>query len=208
MERLTFNNNYDSAQRLEGIMYSYQGWDSGTVMTDMRSLSLLLFLLERGEIVITEHVFPFDNNIRDDDEIVAVYSALAPQTRWKQSIHTEMAGIRMNALKQMRQVGVPLYDDYICYQEGHINVHCGNIGPSQLLTHLARHPELKSFFIFSYPYWTENHMAKYFRFEFSNRVHSTARSYQEMIWDIVRKKSEANSLYTLRPVPEQRESTE
>lgn len=206
MERLTFTDNSDSAQRLEKIMYSYQGWGSSTVMTDMRSLSLLLFLLERGEIVITEHIFPFDDNIRDDDEIVAVYSALALQTRWKQTAHTEVEGIRMNALKQMRQVGVPFYDDYICYQDGHINVHCGNIGPSQLLVHLARHPELKSFFIFAYPYWTENHTAKYYRFEFSNRAHSTARSYQEMIWDIVRKKSEANSPF--RSVPEQRESSE
>ena len=187
MERLTFQDNFDSAQRLEEIMYSYQGWSSGTVMTDMRSLSLLLFLLERGEIVITEHVFPFDANVRDDDEIVAVYRALVPQTRWKQFAHTEVEGIRMNALKQMRQVGVPYYDDNICYQEGRIHVHCGNIGPSELLIHLAKHPELKSFFIFVYPYWTENHMAKYYRFEFSNRVHNTARSYQEMIWDIVRK---------------------
>ena len=103
MERLTFQDNFDSAQRLEEIMYSYQGWSSGTVMTDMRSLSLLLFLLERGEIVITEHVFPFDANVRDDDEIVAVYRALVPQTRWKQFAHTEVEGIRMNALKQMRQ---------------------------------------------------------------------------------------------------------
>ena len=57
MERLTFKNNFDSAQRLDEIMYSYQGWGGGTVMTDMQSLSLLLFLLEQGEIVVTEHVF-------------------------------------------------------------------------------------------------------------------------------------------------------
>ena len=200
MERLTFTDDPDSAHRLDEIMYSYQGWDSGTVMADMRSLSLLLFLLERGEIVITEHVFPFDYEIRNDDEALALYSALAPKTRWKQSIHTEAAGVRINALKQMRQVGVPFYDDYICYQEGHINVHCGNIGPSQLLTHLARHPELKSFFIFSYPHWTEDHTAKYYRFEFSSRAYNTACSYQEMIWDVMRKKSEANSPF--RPVPE------
>ena len=103
MERLTFKDNSDSAQRLEEIMYSYQGWSGGTVMSDMRSLSLLLFLLEQGEIVITEHIFPFDSNIRDDNETMAVYSALASQTRWKQFAHTEVEGIRMNALKQMRQ---------------------------------------------------------------------------------------------------------
>ena len=200
MERLTFKNNFDSAQRLDEIMYSYQGWGGGTVMTDMQSLSLLLFLLERGEIVVTEHVFPFENSIRDDDEIMSIYGGLASQTRWKQSLYTEMAGIRANAIRQMRQVGAPFYDDYICYQEGHINVHCGNIGPSQLLTHLAKHPELKSFFIFSYPHWTEDHTAKYYRFEFSSRAYNTACSYQEMIWDVMRKKSEANSPF--RPVPE------
>ena len=145
MERLTFTNDPDSAHRLDEIMYSYQGWDSGTVMADTQSLSLLLFLLERREIVITEHVFPYDHEIRNDKDALALYSALAPKTRWKQSTHTEAAGVRINALKQMRQVGVPFYDDYICYQDGRINVHCGNIGPSKLLAHLARHPELRSF---------------------------------------------------------------
>lgn len=206
MERLTFANDPDSAHRLDEIMYSYQGWDSGTVMADTRSLSLMLFLLEREEIVITEHVFPYDYEIRNDKNALALYSALAPKTRWKQSIHTEAAGVRINALKQMRQVGVPFYDDYICYQDGRINVHCGNIGPSQLLAHLARHPELKSFFIFAYPYWTENQTAKYYRFEFSSKVYGTAHAYQEMLWGIIRKKSEANSPF--RSVPKQEMTTE
>jgi hypothetical protein len=53
---------------------------------------------------------------------------------------------------------------------------------------------------------TENQTAKYYRFEFSSKVYGTAHAYQEMLWDIVRKKSEANTPF--QPVPKQEITTE
>lgn len=185
MEQLVFSDDMDSIHRLDEIMYSYQGRNQGTVMGDDRSLTVLLFLLKQGEIVVTEHTYPYDHSIRDDPEMMAVYDVLASQTRWRRFEYTEVEGIRINALKQMRQVGVPFYDDYICYQAGQISVHCGNIAPRELLTHLAERQELKRFYIFTYPYWTEDHTAKFFCFEFSDRAHHVAAKYRELMWEMM-----------------------
>ena len=186
MERLAFANDLDSIHRLDEIMYSYQRRHQGSVLGDDRTLDIFLFLLEHGEIVVTEHIYPHDYSIRENAEMMAVYNALAPQTRWKRFEYTEIESIRINALKQMLQKGTPSYDDYICYQEGQINVHGGNIAPKDLLTHIAGHQELKQFYIFAYPYWNEDKMAKYYCFEFSDNAHRIAIKYQEMIWDMIR----------------------
>ena len=185
MERLIFTNDLDSIHRLDQIMYSYQGRSQGSVLEDERTLNILLFLLEHGEIVITEYIYPHDYSIHENAEMMEVYCALVPQTRWKQFEHTEIEGVRINALKQMLEMGVPSYDDYICYQEGQINVHCGNIAPRELLTHLARHQELRQFYIFAYPYWSEDKTAKYYCFEFSDNARRVAIKYQEIILDMM-----------------------
>jgi len=185
MERLIFADNLDSIHRLDEIMYSYQGWDRGSVLGDDRSLTVLLFLLRHGAVLVTEHTYSYNYSIRDDAEMMTAYDALAAQTRWRRFQYTEVESIRVNALKQMRQVGIPFYDDYICYQNGQINVHCGNIGPRELLTHLAEHQELKRFYIFAYPYWTEDRTAKFFCFEFSDGAHRVAVKYREMMWEMM-----------------------
>ena len=166
-------------------MYSYQGRHQGSVLGDNRTLDIFLFLLEHGDIVVTEYIYPHDYSICENAEMMAVYNALAPQTRWKRFEYTEIEGIRINALKQMLQKGTPSYDDYICYQEGQINVHCGNIAPKDLLTRIAGHQELKQFYIFTYPYWSEDKTAKYYCFELSDNAHRIAIKYQEMIWDMI-----------------------
>ena len=56
MERLAFANDLDSIHRLDQIMYSYQGRHRGSVLGDDRTLDIFLFLLEHGEIVVTEHI--------------------------------------------------------------------------------------------------------------------------------------------------------
>ena len=183
MERLVFANDLNSIHRLDEIMYSYQGRSRGSVLVDERTLNVFLFLLEHGEIVVTEYIYPHDYSIHENAEMTAVYHALVPQTRWKQNEYTEIEGIRINALKQMLRKGTPSYDDYICYQEGQINVHCGNIAPKDLLTHIAGHQKLKKFYIFAYPYWSEDRTAKYYCFEFSDKAHRIAIKYQELIWE-------------------------
>lgn len=195
MERLIFADNLDSVHRLDEIMYSYQGRDQGSVAGDDQSLTVLLFLLRHGEVVVTEHTYPYDYSIRDDTEMMTVYNTLATQTRWRQFQHTEVEGVRVNALKQMRQVGIPFYDDYIRYQNGQISVHCGNIGPRELLTHLANHQELRRFNIFAYPYWTEERTAKFFCFEFSEGAHRVAVRYREKLWEMMCEAVRGSSSY-------------
>ncbi|MDE6590920.1 MAG: hypothetical protein K2K53_11370, partial [Oscillospiraceae bacterium] len=149
MGQISYISKFDSAEQLDKIMYSYPGWRRGTVMDDQRSLAVLLTMLTQDELAITEHTYPYDVNIYDDKEMVSLYDSLSRKTRWKQFERTAIGAVRINALRQMREVGVPVYDDYISYREGQINIHCGNIEPTTLLMNLVRHPELREFCIFT-----------------------------------------------------------
>ena len=111
----------------------------------------------------------------------------------KQFERTAIGVVRINALRQMREVGTPNYDDYISYRDGQINIHCGNIEPTTILTNLARHPELREFCIFAHPGRAQNGTAKYYRFDFSKEAHETAGRYQSEIYDYIRRKSEKYS---------------
>lgn len=193
MGQLIHLNKFDSAADLDKIMYSYRGRSHSSVMIDRRGLTVLLSMLVQGEIVITEHTYPYDANIRDDKEMLEVYHALALRTRWRMYAHTEIEEIRINALREMSTEGVPSYDDYICYHDGQVCVHCGNIDPTRLLTDFAQHPELKYFYIFTYPRRTKGHIAKYYCFEFSKEAHNMAVRYQNDCFDLVRKLSEKYS---------------
>ncbi len=193
MGQVIYLNKFDSAEELDKIMFSYRRSRYDTVMIDRRGLTVLLSMLVQGVVTITEHTYPYDSSIRDDEGIMAVYNALAPQTRWKQSARTKIEEIRINALREMRQEGVPFYDDYVCYQEGRVNVHCGNIDPTRLLTRLVQHPALKSFYIFTHPDRSKGSSARYYRFEFSDGARDTAVRYQESNHDLLRKASEKYS---------------
>jgi len=183
MGRIIYLKKFDSAEELDKIMFSYRRSRFDTVMIDRRGLTVLLSMLVQGEVTITEHTYPYDRNIRDDGETMAVYNALVPCTRWKQSAQSKIEEIRINALKEMTQEGVPSYDDYICYQEGRVNVHCGNIDPTTLLTRLVQHPELKDFYIFTRP---KSSSTSYYCFEFSDGAHEIAARYQESNPDLMR----------------------
>ena len=194
MGKLIHINKFDSADQLDKIMFSYSGWGRGTVFADQRSLTVLLSMLAHGEITITEHRYFFNPQIREDVKVAEIYQKLAPQTRWKLFAHTEIEGIRMNALKQMLQAGAPFYDDYICYKEGRINVHCGNVYPTQFLMHLYRHPGLEEFDIFTYPYSAEDGAASYYRFEVSKAAHETASRFQSATLEMMRGILEKSSI--------------
>lgn len=193
MGRISYISKFDSAEQLDKIMYSYPGWQRGTVMDDQRSLTVLLTMLTQDELAITEHAYPYDVNIYDDKEMVSVYESLSRKARWKLFERTAIGAVRINALRQMREVGVPIYDDYISYREGQVNIHCGNIEPTRLLMNLVRHPELREFCIFTHPGRAKSGTAKYYCFDFSKEAHDTADRYQNDIFDYIRRKSEKDS---------------
>ena len=189
MGQISYIGKFDSAERLDKILYSYPGWRRDTVMNEQRSLTVLLTMLTQDELAITEHTYPY----YDDKEMVLLYDSLARKTRWKHFERTAIGAVRINALRLMREAGPPDYDDYISYRNGQINIHCGNIGPTTLLMNLVRHPELREFIIFAHPSQAKEGTAKYYRFEFSKEAHDTAGRYQNDIFDYVRRISAKHS---------------
>ena len=192
---LKFSNNLDSAKRLDEIMNSYSGRDCGSIMADERSLVVMLTLLEHGKIVVTEHTYPYDRDIQSNSGMMDLYAELARETRWRRFGHTEIERIRLNALRQMRQEGRPSYDEeFICYRQGRICVHCGNIRLPELLLYLACHEQAERFVLFTYPYWTEDQTAKYYRFDLSETAITGAGIYRESVWNQTLKASEARGI--------------
>ena len=197
---LKFSNDLDSAKRLDEIMNSYSGRDRGSILTDEHSLAVTLVLLEHGRIIVTEHTYPYDQDFRGDSEMMEVYSELARETRWKRFAHTEIEGVRINALQQMRQEGKPSYDgEFMCWREGRIFAHCGNLTLPQLLLYLAGHEQAERFYLFTYPYWTEDHTAKYYRFDLSETAIKGAEIYRESIWEKLRQASQASDIFPTFP---------
>ncbi len=200
---LTFIDDLASAKRLDEIMNSHPGRDQGSIMADESSLGVMLFLLAHRKITVTEYAYPFDRDIQNDREMMEAYSELARQTRWRRFERTEIERIRVNALRQMQQEGKPSYDgDFICYREGRSCVHCGNIDLPRLLMYLANHGQVERFYIFTYPYWTEDHTAKYYRFDLSDAAAKGAKIYQETIWEKLRKASDASGVFPKIPLQE------
>lgn len=192
---LTFTNDGSSVDCLDAIMNSYPGRNCGSIMADPHSVSVMISLLLHRKIVVTEHTYCYDSDISDDSEMMAIYAELARETRWRQFEHTEIERIRINALRQMRQDGVPFYDgDFICYQEGRTCVHCGNLHLHDLLTYLAAHEQAEQFCMFTYPYCSEDHTAKYYRFHLTGDAIAGAKIYCESIWDKMRRASEVQGI--------------
>ena len=197
---LKFSNDLDSAKRLDEIMNSYSGRDRGSILTDEHSLAVTLVLLEHGRIIVTEHVYPYDRDIQSDSEMMEVYSELARETHWKRLSHTEIERIRINALRQMRQEGKPFYDgEFMCWREGRVFAHCGNLNLPQLLLYLAGHEQAERFYLFTYPYWTEDHTAKYYRFDLSETAIKGAGIYRESIWEKLRQASQVSDVFPTFP---------
>ena len=205
---LKFANDLNSAKRLDEIMNSHPGRDCGSVLADERSLTVMLTLLEYGKISVTEYTYPYDHDIRSDSGMMDIYAELARETRWKQFGHTEIEGIRINALRQMRQEGKPSYDgDFICYQDGRVCVHCGNLSLPRLLLYLADHEQAKQFYVFTYPYWTEDRTAKYYRFDLTETAIAGARVYRESVWNKMLEASKASGVIPVIPQYEDEQSS-
>lgn len=189
---LKFSNDLESAKRLDKIMNSYSGQARCSVMADGDALAILLVLLEHGKITVTEHAYPYDRDIRSDSGMMEVYSKLARKTRWRLFQHTEIEGVRLNALRQMRGEGTPSYDgEFVCYREGRVFVHCGNLAPSGLLMHLADYEQAEQLCLFTYPYQTEDQTANYYRFDLSETAMKGARIYRESVWEEMRRAADA-----------------
>lgn len=197
MKRLVFNRDVESIDLLDNILYSYSGWEYGTVMAEPKSMLAFLTLLEKKAIQVTMRQYFFRHDIQDEPKIMAVYQELLPKTRWKR--YGEREVIRLNALWQLRHLGAPDYLEYIQYRDGACEALCGNISPASLLTHLANNDHLRRFYMFPYPYWNENHTAVYYCLAFTSRAVMGAKQYQESVWGTIRSASLDNAVFPQVP---------
>ena len=174
--KISFSSDPDSVRKLDGILNSYRGRDWYSVWREKDTLQVALPLLERGEIAVTEHTYRFEDRFDRDDPLWKTYGELARNTRWVKGRTTRIQGIRMNALRQMEQEGKPTYDGYyICYREGRVCVHCGNLPLTDLLYYLILRPQLERMCLFVSPWQMEDHMAKWYRFDLSGDVLQAAK---------------------------------
>lgn len=74
---------YGVMNRLDEILCSYQGYGHQSVYVDMNSLALFVRLLVDGLIKAQPYHYGYDAEINNDEEAVAIYRELAPQTRWR-----------------------------------------------------------------------------------------------------------------------------
>ena len=94
----------------------------------------------------------------------------------------------------------PYDGEFMCWREGRVFAHCGTLDLPQLLLYLASHEQAERFYLFTYPYWTEDHTAKYYRFDLSETAIKgpppsfTAWSYHPLprtvtLWSLARRYS-------------------
>lgn len=188
--QMIFSDTLASIRQLDEILNSYPGRNRGSVLTDQKSLDVMLRLLVQQQITVTEHTYLFDAGIREDPAAMDLYTGLARQTHWKLFAHTEIEGVRINALRQMQGLGEPSYDGFICYQEGQVCIHCGNLDLAQFLMYLANHEQIQRFYLFTYPYWSEDHAASCYRFEIVREAIDAAKAFQRNAWDSIRRASD------------------
>lgn len=195
---LIFGNDLNSAKLLDSIMNGYPGRNCGTVFADRTSMAVMLFFLERKLITVTECTYRYDPNIHGDKELMDLYTELARDTRWRRG--TEIEGLRINALRVMREEGKPSYDGFICYHGGKVCVHCGNLELHPLLMYLAGHEQVETLYLFPYPYREEDDMAKYYRFAISGEAIEGTKAYRENMWQRLREATSGSGIFP--PVPE------
>lgn len=202
MVQLVFDRDMESINLLDQILYSYLGWERGTVMSEPKSLLALLTLLECQDVQVTKHPYLFRHDMQDELEIMTIYQELLPKTRWKPYGEREI--IRLNALWQLRHLGMPDYQEYIQYLDGGCEALCGNISPATLLTRLANREHLQRFYIFPYPDWNESHAAEYYCLSFTSRAVMGAKRYQESVWDTIRAAS--GSIFPDTPIAQEKDT--
>ena len=75
---------------LEDILCSYQGRGHLSAYTDLDSLALFASLVAYGQIQVKNYQYDYDDDIREDREVVRIYQELAPQTRWRVGQRTQI----------------------------------------------------------------------------------------------------------------------
>lgn len=193
-------------EKLEGILCSYQGRNHQSVYVDKDSLALFVSLLVYGQIKMKDYRYDYDTDIYNDKEAVGIYRNLAPQTRWRIGRHTQIEPIRMNALKQFVKMGTPVYKEYIYYADTGAVLECGEILPYEIFRLFSEAPEVRTLYIFPYPYSIEGENPVYYSFSPTESGRNEMKKYverkQEEMYRIVNEISKKiNVIPEIPPLP-------
>lgn len=147
---------------LEEILCSYQGRGHQSAYIDVDALAFLASLFVYGQMKAEKYQYEYDEDIYKDEEAVKIYRDLAPQTRWRVGSRTQIEPIRMNALKQLDDIGMPTYNGHIYYADAGSVLECGEILPFEIFQLFSEMPEVKKLFIFPYPFPNKKEQSAFF----------------------------------------------
>lgn len=171
---------------LDGILCSYKGYGNGSAYVDMDSFVLFASLVMQKKVKIERYQYLFDDDIYADELAVRIYQNLAPQTRWRVGCHTQIEPIRMNALKQLAPMGKPVYQGRIYYPDAKAMLECGEILPYDIFHLFTDMPDLKTVYVFPYPFKDEEGKSSYYSFEPSETAKMEMREYADRIFQKMR----------------------
>jgi len=193
------NGMYDAmvkiADKMDKILCSYSGRSHKSVYLDIDSLVLFVSLLMCSEINMQEYLYVYDPDIYEDETAVNIYQNLTPQTRWRTGCHTQIEPIRMNALKQFTDMGIPVYDDYVYYSDAESVIECGEILPYEIIRLFTSKEKLNKLYVFPYPYRGKDEKSSYYSFEPTDKARDEMQKYTEHIYDKLRGIAEKDSLF-------------
>ena len=72
-------------------------------------------------------------------------------------------------------------------------------GMMDIYAELARETRWKQFYVFAYPYWTEDRTAKYYRFDLTETAIAGAMVYRESVWNKMLEASKASGVIPVIP---------
>lgn len=170
---------FEICAELEKMLTSYNSYGGGMFYSDKDALLTLIGMVVRKDIILTKELHPYDMDIYDNPEAVAIYRDLEPHTRWKRFQNTDISRHRMNALWQLREFGEPDYGEYIEYPDALCAVQCGDISPQEILKLFYRCEALKALYVVQYPFYNEQHTQAYFRMEITENGKETVARYNE-----------------------------
>lgn len=126
---LEFSPEVETIDRLDAIMCSHQGRGQRTIREEQEALTAFLSLVLSGAIRVVEHDYIYDHDARTNAVVREIYDRIAPHTRWRTGSHTEIELMRLNALRELSELGEPVYEDGIFYPAAGAWCVCGNITP-------------------------------------------------------------------------------
>lgn len=199
MELLEFNFDHGSVaavETLEEIMCSYNERRPPMRFPVDKALELFLTLVWSSDLKIYKSEYAFDHDIRGNADAMKVYQQLVPHTRWKTYTTGITECIRINALWQLKDCGEPFYNEYVFYPQAKNMLHCGNMNLHEYLMAGGLEDGGYNLIIFPYPYFSENGLNSYYKFETSPLARQIIQKYrdewQKDYFAAVRKASESD----------------